>query len=214
LLFLDDDCIPEPGWADAFLRSAGSGRFDVIEGKTFCPDPSDDPFEERVENLFGGLLWSCNLAIRRDAFEALGGFDEEFLEAGGEDMEFAWRIRKAGLRVGFEPGAAVAHPARRGGWRLLWRRTWMIRWIALFDRKTGGTTGKGVFGAWVWRTKMEVLRLLREGWREIAGLRREEWRRPVFGFLVRIVMFPVVLPYLLYWEWRFRERGSIQVERD
>ena len=34
------------------------------------------PLEEVVENVTGDLLWSCNLAVRRDLFEQLGGFDE------------------------------------------------------------------------------------------------------------------------------------------
>ena len=50
---------------------------------------TDHPLEEIVENVTGDLLWSCNLAIRHDLFERLGGFNEDFLEAGGEDVEFA-----------------------------------------------------------------------------------------------------------------------------
>jgi GT2 family glycosyltransferase len=59
-----------------------------------------------------GLLWSCNLAVRRDLFEQLGGFDEDFLEAGGEDLEFAWRIRQMKVTVRHVPEAVVFHPAR------------------------------------------------------------------------------------------------------
>ena len=135
IAFIDDDCEPQPGWLAAMARATANA--DVVEGRTLAPGATDSPFEEHVENLHGGTLWSCNLAVRREAFERLGGFDEEFLEAGGEDMEFAWRVAHRGLRVSFASDALAHHPPRRIGWRGLWRRTWMIRWFRLYQIKTG-----------------------------------------------------------------------------
>src|SRR5438105_970424 len=88
LAFVDDDCIPDRRWLDEIAKLILTA--DVVEGKTVCPVKTNHPLEEVVENVTGNLLWSCNLAIRRDLFEKLGGFDEDFLEAGGEDLALAF----------------------------------------------------------------------------------------------------------------------------
>src|SRR5439155_4504610 len=101
LAFVDDDCLPDKGWLEAIAEAALKPTSEVIEGKTVIPDKVDNPFRQGVENLSGGNFWSCNLAIRRAAFWQIGAFDEDFLEAGGEDMELAFRIRRNDLRTLF-----------------------------------------------------------------------------------------------------------------
>ncbi|MDQ3849492.1 MAG: glycosyltransferase family 2 protein [Actinomycetota bacterium] len=48
------------------------------------------------------------LAIRRDAFQALGGFDEQFFMYG-EELDLCRRLRAAGLEVHFAPVTTVTH---------------------------------------------------------------------------------------------------------
>ena len=112
LAFIDDDCVADHGWLEALVREAAAGERDVIEGRTMVPNKRDSPFLHAVENSTGGCYWSCNLAVRREEFWRIGGFDERFLAAGGEDMEFAWRMRREGLRPCFNPDAVVLHPQR------------------------------------------------------------------------------------------------------
>jgi N-acetylglucosaminyl-diphospho-decaprenol L-rhamnosyltransferase len=50
---------------------------------------------------------SCFL-VRRDAWEALGGFDEAYFMYV-EDVDLCWRAWKTGWKVGFEPAARVRH---------------------------------------------------------------------------------------------------------
>src|ERR1700688_3922137 len=66
LAFLDDDCIPDGKWLDEIARVTPASE--VIEGKTVCFGRTNHPLEEIVENVTGDLLWSCNLAMRRDVF--------------------------------------------------------------------------------------------------------------------------------------------------
>jgi GT2 family glycosyltransferase len=202
--FVDDDCEPQTGWLDAL--DAATGEADVIEGRTIAPGASDSPFEEHVENQSGGVLWSCNLAVRREVFERLGGFDEDFTEAGGEDMEFAWRVARAGLRVRFAPQALVFHPPRRIGWRGLWRRTWMIRWMALYQLKTGHSTSlPGILAR-------ETADLFRVTLHFVVRPERARWRRVAFAIVWRWITFPAVLPWMLFWDWRFRRELSSRLE--
>jgi GT2 family glycosyltransferase len=55
-----------------------------------------------------------NVLMRRDLFNALGGYDTRFTE-GAEDADFFDRVAAAGHRLWFEPGAEALHliPARR-----------------------------------------------------------------------------------------------------
>jgi GT2 family glycosyltransferase len=193
--FVDDDCVPSGGWLCALENVASEEAVDVIEGRTDCPGQRDTAFEEHVENLTGGVLWSCNLAVRREAFERLGGFDEDFPEAGGEDMEFAWRVRQAGLRVVFAPEALVSHPPRPVTLRILWRRLWRLKWSVLFRLKTGVKRP-------IWAD--EPLNLLRQTRRMLLWRAGEPWRGPLFHLGWRWLTFPLVYPYLLIWERRFR----------
>jgi GT2 family glycosyltransferase len=114
LAFLDSDTLAQPGWLAAGLRhlEENPGLFGV-EGKVL-PDVerAATPFTEAVVNPHGGRWLTCNLFVRRDAFMALGGFDERFTEPCREDSEFAFRAQEAGHRFEFEPAALVLHPVR------------------------------------------------------------------------------------------------------
>lgn len=199
LAFVDDDCEPDSGWLKAITKKMSDA--DVVEGKTICPAKRDTPFEEHVENLTGGVLWSCNFAIRRDVFRRLGGFDEDFLEAGGEDMELAWRIRRNGLRVAFAPDAIVFHPPRKLTWPMLWRRaTWQQRWSLLYRIKTGARTPFAI-GA--------CADLLRTTLHLLTRFDRGTWRAQFFRQVMKWATFPLVLPYLAFWNARFRKRAHI-----
>jgi GT2 family glycosyltransferase len=48
------------------------------------------------------------MLVRREAFEAIGGFDERFF-LYMEDVDLCRRLREAGFRVGYEGGAVVRH---------------------------------------------------------------------------------------------------------
>lgn len=58
----------------------------------------------------GGVDWVSGafFVIRRDAFESIGGFDEDYFMFA-EDMDLCWRAHEAGLGVGVAPAAVVTH---------------------------------------------------------------------------------------------------------
>ena len=59
-----------------------------------------------------GYIDGAVMAIRRESYESIGGFDEEFFFYS-EDADFCFRLRKAGWGVVFLPSARVTH--LRGG---------------------------------------------------------------------------------------------------
>jgi GT2 family glycosyltransferase len=52
---------------------------------------------------------SCNLAFRKEVFEALGGFNERFPVAGGEDTVLARRAVERGMLIRYNPAQVVYH---------------------------------------------------------------------------------------------------------
>ena len=63
--------------------------------------------------------YGCVLGVHRSDFERVNGFDMRFVGWGGEDVDIAVRLRRAGLRCGW-PGPRASmlhlwHPVRRGG---------------------------------------------------------------------------------------------------
>jgi len=110
LVFLDDDCIPESGWLEAY--SAECAHADVLEGRTSPCGVRNRADMECPANEKGGFLWSCNMAVKRDVFLQLHGFDEEFPFPAFEDMDFHFRLLDSGKVPRFVPKARVLHPWR------------------------------------------------------------------------------------------------------
>ncbi|MFM5985591.1 MAG: glycosyltransferase family 2 protein [Sphaerospermopsis kisseleviana] len=111
LVFTDDDCLPQPGWLEAYAHHVN--RSDVMEGRTAPAGRRTRVDEECPINEHGGYLWSCNFAINRVLFLQLGGFNEDFPAAAMEDVELNRRINLAGLKRQFVGTAEVRHPWRQ-----------------------------------------------------------------------------------------------------
>jgi glycosyltransferase involved in cell wall biosynthesis len=111
--FIDDDCTPHPGWLEALLRST-DGPNAVLQGPVApMPDQARHPLSHTIE--VGGptmLFISANIAYPRSLLARLGGFDERFRRACGEDAELGARATKAGALVRFVPDALVYHEVR------------------------------------------------------------------------------------------------------
>src|SRR6185295_7223506 len=101
-----------------FLTSdvVGSGGPNVV--------PSDDPpiaqciarapggpthvlLDDRIAEHVPG----CNMAFRRDALLAIGGFNPVYLRAG-DDVDVCWRLQARGWKIGFAAAALVWHHHR------------------------------------------------------------------------------------------------------
>jgi GT2 family glycosyltransferase len=113
IVFLDDDCLPQPGLLSAYVAAMAHGD-EVLAGPALRSDSMKDSLlweAPRSASETELLPPSCNFAIPRKMFLESGGFDERY-RVSFEDMEFFARLRHSGINIRYVPGAAVEHPSR------------------------------------------------------------------------------------------------------
>jgi glycosyltransferase involved in cell wall biosynthesis len=112
LIFLDDDCIPQHNWLFHYINEIEKNRAVILEGKTIANREKQRYDEVSPINLYGGKLWSCNFAIRKDIFNELNGFDVHYPYSAMEDIDFRERA-KINYPIFFVSESYVIHPWRR-----------------------------------------------------------------------------------------------------
>ena len=94
------------------------------------------------------FLGSFNVAYRKDALEAVGGFDEAFRHASGEDNDLAYRLHDEGGTLRFCREAVVRHyhPERLVPYLRTQRRHgfWRMKLYAKHPGRSGGDRYAGV----------------------------------------------------------------------
>ncbi len=129
--YIDDDARPDLHWlhyvADTFLTTDYVG----VGGPNVLPAQSG-PVSWCVENAPGGPIHvllndreaehipGCNMAFRKSALLAVGGFDPRYRIAG-DDVDICWKMQARGWKLGFNPAAVVWHH-RRNAVRAYWRQ--------------------------------------------------------------------------------------------
>ncbi len=130
IALLNPDAFPEPDWLERLVAAldadpaAGAiGSLQLDDADPTRLDGAGDVYHAFGIPFRGGygaprpptipageVFGPCAAAAlyRREAFEALGGFDESFF-CYCEDVDLAFRLRAAGWRCWFEPRAVVRH---------------------------------------------------------------------------------------------------------
>lgn len=130
IAFLNPDAFPEPDWLARLVAAAASlpveavaslqlddARPELLDGAGDCMSVAGVPWRggfghpRAVAPIEPCEVFSACAAAalyRRDAFEALGGFEESFF-CYCEDVDLGFRLRLAGGRCVLEPRAVVRH---------------------------------------------------------------------------------------------------------
>ena len=131
IVFLNNDTAVTAGWLDALLGTfearadcglAGAklvypdGRLQEAGGIVFADGSGwnygryDDPAAPACNYLREADYCSgAAIALRRELYQRLGGFDTRYAPAYYEDTDLAFRVREAGLKVYYQPAATVVH---------------------------------------------------------------------------------------------------------
>ncbi|HYK44630.1 MAG TPA: glycosyltransferase [Parafilimonas sp.] len=119
LVFTDDDCIPQCDWLRAYWSEYQSSLKSEIAftGRTIVPHstrPTD--YEKNIARLQTAEFITANCACSKQAFETVGGFDEEFPVAWREDSEMQFKLMGAEIPIRKINDAVVLHPVRKAHW--------------------------------------------------------------------------------------------------
>jgi GT2 family glycosyltransferase len=129
LVFVDADTRPEPGLLDAYFDPPPADDVGVLAG-AIVDEVEEDTTVARYITARRKLdqattlahparpyAQTANAAVRRSAFEAVGGWPEP-IRSGG-DADLCWRLADAGWRLEERPNARVRHRNRASARALL-----------------------------------------------------------------------------------------------
>lgn len=118
LVFTDSDTVPHKDWLKNLTEPFSDSDIAASTG-TYSIENSESKLASLIQYeignkhskykdyvAFGG---SYNLAIRRDLFFSIGGFNEEYKSASGEDVDISYKILKRGHKIKFVKDAVVGH---------------------------------------------------------------------------------------------------------
>lgn len=124
ILYIDDDAIAEPDWAENLL--AGLQKSDICGGRTLTgtstkeewSDASITPFGRGLQNyeyetrssngILNRTVAGNNFGVTRKAFNNIEGFDEIF-RVFDDETDFCYRAANAGLEIAYVKSAVVHH---------------------------------------------------------------------------------------------------------
>lgn len=120
--FLDADAACHPEWPYHLVLSLEDGGV-VAAGGPNLPVPGVGLVERAVAASPGNPVHvlvgddraehvpGCNMAFRKDALEAVGGFDPVYT-AAGDDVDVCWKLLDRGQQIAFSAAAQVHHHRR------------------------------------------------------------------------------------------------------
>jgi glycosyltransferase involved in cell wall biosynthesis len=114
--FCDADDVVSAQWVQAMAEAAST--HDVVAGR-LTTDRLNPKWTRVARHVAEGIQQSAflpfsgggNLAMRRDIFLAVSGFDPKQVLL--EDVDFSWRLQLAGFQLAFEPKALIHVRLRR-----------------------------------------------------------------------------------------------------
>jgi histidinol-phosphate phosphatase family protein len=115
VVFLDDDVVVRTEWLTAVAADLDQPA-DVagVQGRITVPLPAGrrpTDWERGTKGLESGAWITADMAYRRSALEAVGGFDERFPRAFREDADLALRVLGTGARL-VRGSRETVHPVR------------------------------------------------------------------------------------------------------
>jgi len=149
ILSLDDDVVLEPQALTVLLQAMEEPTVGVVGARIVYADALDEAasgagYLNRWLGTFYQLtprsrtvcdfVSTCGCLIRREAFEAVGGFDRDYFTSHG-DVDLCIKIGAQGYTILYEPEAVIRHKVARGGTRTPERVYYVYRNKLLLLRK-------------------------------------------------------------------------------
>lgn len=178
LAFTDADCTVATTWLKELVSGFEERAVSAIAGEMIAFPPST-PVERYVamrkpsyhawteERVPYPWFVFASAAVRRDVFPRIGLFDPTF-DGGSEDIDFVWRVLRAGLEIRRCPRAVVFHRHRTSGARLFRQHRGYGRGQAVLARKYPEEI------RWSWREEVTA-------WADLSATAGRAVREYAFG---------------------------------
>ena len=106
---------PRLVFPDGKVQSAGGLYDNHLQPFHRCLGYSDLTNWEVNTPEYVSWVTGAFLAIRRDVFQQVGGFDEAYVGGYFEDVDLCLRVRELGLKVWYEPRTSLIHKVGTSG---------------------------------------------------------------------------------------------------
>jgi GT2 family glycosyltransferase len=122
IAYTDSDCFADPHWLTHLVAQFEHTGAAAVGGPNLTPEDGwlagcvaaapGQPTHVLESDQVAEHIPGCNMAFRREALEAINGFDPQYRKAG-DDVDVCWRLQQAGHWITFAPGAFVWHHRRQ-----------------------------------------------------------------------------------------------------
>ncbi len=119
ILFTDSDCAAHKDWVSEIVDGFSIEKVGAVCGSYGIANPHKILAKGIHEEIlyrhrtlmksFPRAFGSYNVGIRREVFFEVGGFNEAYRRASGEDNDLSYKILKSGRRIYFNKAALVDH---------------------------------------------------------------------------------------------------------
>jgi GT2 family glycosyltransferase len=173
IAYTDSDCFVDADWLTLLIAQLQHSGAAAVGGPNLSPEDGwlaacvaaspGQPTHVLESDQVAEHIPGCNMAFRREALEAINGFDPQYRKAG-DDVDVCWRLQQSGRWITFAPGAFVWHHRRQGPRAYLKQQAGYGDAEALLrfkhpDRFNG--RGDGIWRGVMYATGLQGLRLRR-----------------------------------------------------
>jgi len=120
--YTDSDCYADRDWLTHLVAQLERSGASAVGGPNLNPRGTwlaacvaaspGQPTHVLIDDQTAEHIPGCNMAFRREALEAINGFDSQFRTAG-DDVDVCWRLQHEGYQITFAPGATIWHHPRQ-----------------------------------------------------------------------------------------------------
>jgi GT2 family glycosyltransferase len=121
IALIDSDCIPKKDWINRIVElykknrnlEITGGKIEIDKNNVYALASQYLTSNAMYDNVEGEkqliFMPTCNMIIKKDIFEKIGYFDEDFRMPAGEDLEFCWRAFKKNVNLHYDEKITVFH---------------------------------------------------------------------------------------------------------
>ena len=158
--YTDSDCVPRVDWLHELVKPLIEDQQTAGVGGTYATaNPQsvlarliglEIQYRHQRMGRHVDAVGTYSAAFRLEALQKVGGFDEVYPKASGEDWDLSFKLVETGYRLVHQPTAVVAHDHTERFWKYLREQYTHGKWrMYLYSRHPGKARGDSYTGVGV-----------------------------------------------------------------